>query len=101
MLPTPGTGSGVDGDVLAAARPSLGCCLLPSRIYQSQLRAGGKDEAVAIQRQMLSWISLAGEAVPASATVMARAVTARAWGESQSSVPASLTQSKGARLSAS
>lgn len=49
MLPTPGTGSGVDGDVLAAARPSLGCCLLPSRIYQSQLRAEGKDEAVAFK----------------------------------------------------
>lgn len=101
MLPIPGTGSGVDGDVLAAALPSLGCCLLPSRIHQSQLRAASKDEAVAIQKQMLSWISLAGEAMPTSAAVTARAVTARAWGESQSSVPVSLTQIKQAHLSAS
>lgn len=70
----------------AAACPSLGCCLLPSRIYQSQLRAGTKDEAVAVQKQMLSWISLAGETVPSSVTVMARAVTAMKCGDSLSSV---------------
>lgn len=60
-----------------------------------------KEEAEAVQKQMQSCISLAGEAMPASVTVMARAVTARAPGEGQSSVPMSLTQSKQAHLSAS
>lgn len=60
------------------------------------IKAGRKLEGRMEQWQFKSWISLAGEAELAPATVVART-----RGESQSSVPISVTQIKQAHLSAS